>query len=681
MASILDEINALDAQVPASAPTKSSSIMDEIKAIEAQTPTTAPTGNDAIPPNPFTGGVKPREVPDKPWYRKVLEYALDPVAKLDTGVSLIRNTVAPVVGLGAGLIKAATNPSTYGTPEGGAAVNKTMEDYTRLVAGQPYTKRGAEAMQTIGEYMTDNDKLGLLRGIGPNESAMISDAATLGRAAFDKAGVQLASRNAPANPIPVQAPPGATIAGAEKVAGKPNIKLVSTEPPAPVEIHQPSPVTELGPKLATPAEQADRAAILKRIGLEDARKSAIANDVKAASTDFQTSKLDNASGNMMRAKLDAERAALQAHAEGIVEGTGGSFGLDESSRIARGNTILAPIDSLKDKFDSEIKRLYTEAHASAGGVPIEAPRTHSIVADTSEFTGTIEGEQLLKGVKQRMLKLGMLDKDGAPLPATVKQAEQLRQYVGDQWTPRTSRLIGTLKNAIDDDSFSAAGENLYKESRAMRTARANTLDNPNGIAKILDSSGPGGINRAVPVEKIPDAIAGMPNEQFGHVIKTLKSAPEDLQPQAQAALSEIKAHFANKLAESGSGRVGQWGSRDVVKYLKDNGAKINQLFTPEELAKIKDLRDAGMILAKDQTYPGAAVQNYNLMQRGVMAGIRGGSAAAGSVTGGFLGGPVGAAGGAAAGDFAGSYLAQRFGDRAAIKATQNRMVNLSELMK
>jgi hypothetical protein len=46
----------------------------------------------------------------------------------------------------------------------------------------------------------------------------------------------------------------------------------------------------------------------------------------------------------------------------------------------------------------------------------------------------------------------------------------------------------------------------------------------------------------------------------------------------------------------------------VTKYLQNNAARMAQVFTPEEIAKFRNLNDAGHIVAKDQSYPGAAVQ-------------------------------------------------------------------------
>lgn len=433
---------------------------------------------------------------------------------------------------------------------------------------------------------------------------------------------------------------------------------------------EPTNFLDSAPESATAVDKASRAATLQRIGLSEARASAITGDAKAAATDYQQSKLTNAAGDYMRSVLDNERAGLTNYAESIVRDTGGTIGTDSSALYSRGNTILAPLDKLKQWFDSETSKLYKEADAKAGGQPVSMPKTQEFVGgDQAEFLGTTEGESLLKGVKARMKSLGMIDGDGNPQPVTVKQAEQLKQYLNNQWQPRTARLIRCLKDAIDED-VTSTGPDIYQKARAMRAMRAVTLDDPNGIAKLLDASGPDGINRAVPVEKIADTITGLPADQLGHIVKTLKNVPKELQPQAEAALAEIKAQFANKILDAGSSRVGQWGARDVSKYLNNNAARLQQVFTSSELDKLNDLNNAGHILAKDQSYPGAAVQEHNLVQRGAMAGVRSGATA--------VGGALGGAPGAAAGGFVGDMAAKALGERSALKSTQKRVIKLSD---
>lgn len=473
----------------------------------------------------------------------------------------------------------------------------------------------------------------------------------------------------------LQAKAATAEAASKKLELVPETGRARVEPPTPKAVlaevpRFEEPAAEAGKTLPS-SDQIARAGVLRRIGLTEARESAISGDAKAGATDYQTSKLDNPAGNYMRSVLDNERAALHQHAESIVQGTGGTLGMDGSAVYTRGNAILAPLDAFKNWIDAQTKKLYAEADARAGGTPVDLPKTHQFIGgDQAEFLGTTEGESLLRGVKARMKSLGMLDDNGAPKPVTIQQAEQLKQYLNNQWQPRTARLVRGMKDAIDDDVTQAAGVDIYNAARAMRRGRAVTLDDPNGIAKIMDSSGPEGINRAVPVEKVPDVVTGMPVDQLAHVIKTLRNVPDELQPQAQAAIAEIKAHFANQILDAGAKRVGQWGARDVTRYLNNNAAKLKLLFDENELSRIKDLNDAGHILMKDQSYPGAAAQEHNLMQRGVMAGVRMGAAG----VGGFMGGGIGAI----AGDAVGSAAAKAIGEKGALKATQKRIKQLSD---
>lgn len=422
-------------------------------------------------------------------------------------------------------------------------------------------------------------------------------------------------------------------------------------------------------------EQVRRAQVLQRVGIEEGRTSALTGNPKEAATDFQQSRLDNQAGNFMRAKLDQERAALTQHAENIVQGTGGTMGTDSATAYARGNAILEPLDKLSDYFDRQTKALYQQADERAAGARIDMPRLHEIVGgDQAEFLGTTEGEALLRGVKARMKSLGITEGEGGGV--TVTQAERLKQYLNNVWQPRTGRLIRSMREAIDEDVTSNAGEDIYGQARALRRMRAVTLDEPNGIGRLMDASGPEGINRTVPVEKVADTVAAMPVDQLAHVVRTLRTVPEELQPEAQAALSEIKAHFASKMLDAGATRVGQWGSRDVSRFIRNNQAKIEMVFSPEELGQIGDLEEAGRILRLDQSYPGAAVQEHNLLARGAMAGVRAGAAVVGEAAGSAVGAPgLGAAAGAAAG----AKLTAKFSEAAALRKAQQRFVRLSDV--
>lgn len=461
-----------------------------------------------------------------------------------------------------------------------------------------------------------------------------------------------------------------TAEGAERAT--PYTDLEGSSPRRPPKFVEQTPVAEGGAQLGL-GDQARRKDILRRVGIGELRNSAVQGDAKAASTDFQMSKLDNAQGQHMSRVLNSEREAVEAFAERIATETGGTRGTGQTENLARGTNILAPLDGIRASFDSRTQHLYKIADERAKGKPFDTNKTREIVGDESEFLGTVEGESLLRGVKARMKALKMTDADGTPQRTTVQQAERLKQWLGDAWSPRTSRLIKRLKQAIDDDVLSAAGEDVYARARALRAERARVLDDPQGLAKILDADGPQDINRAVATERVGDVITTLPVAQFSHIVKTLTEAPASLREPAQAALAEIKSQFANKVLEIGTKTQTQWNAKGVSKYLNDNSARLRVLFTPDEMRRFADLNDAGHILRFDSSYPGAHVQAQNLKRAAV---VEHGSVAAGTAIGAGVGGPFGAMVGAGVGKVIGDKMGGRMRDRAGLKAAKARTTDL-----
>jgi hypothetical protein len=133
-------------------------------------------------------------------------------------------------------------------------------------------------------------------------------------------------------------------------------------------------------------------------------------------------------------------------------------------------------------------------------------------------------------------------------------------------------------------------------------------------------------------------------------------------------LNEIKAHMASKIADTGQKTQSLWNAKGVSQALSQNSARMQAIFSPEEMAKFGDLDAAGTILKKDQSYPGAAVQEHNLVRTGAMAAIRGGATAAGAHLG-----PIGAV----AGEYLGGKAAGKINDAALRKSVESRIVQLS----
>jgi hypothetical protein len=398
--------------------------------------------------------------------------------------------------------------------------------------------------------------------------------------------------------------------------------------------------------IATNAEQATRAQILRDIGLQEARESAITGNHKETGTDFQTGKLDGTAGDRMTGVIDKERGALQGYAGQLADSTGGTRGMDQSDLYNRGAVIAKPIEQLSDHFDAKIKDAYSAAAQTAGTDPIDTPATGGFMKnERAQFLATVEGKQLREGVMARMRDLGMMDEDGNVQPASIQQVERLRQFVGDAYTPRTGKLIAKLKDAMDEDVTKAAGTNVYENARATRALRSTLLDDPNGIAKLAAPDDRLGINRSVPLEQVPDYVTKLPVDQFGHVVNVLRDVPAEVQPAASAALNEIRAHLANGVEKAGNSTQGMWNTKAANEFLNKNQLRMAHVFSPEEMGRFKTLADAGHILRMDRTYPGSAAQGHNLAMRGVLkagnlvskVGFVGGLAAGHGVEGGATG--------------------------------------------
>lgn len=462
-----------------------------------------------------------------------------------------------------------------------------------------------------------------------------------------------------------------------------------------------SPPVEGGmPSAATGA----RADVLNRIGLDQARPSAITGDAKGAATDFQLTKFDEPVGVAAKAQFDAEKTALTNHATNIVKDTGGTLGTDEDTLNDRGRTMAAPFDALRDWFTQQKQSAYSTAASRAGGKPIgDMTSTDALLKDPN-FTETLLAKDqggLLDSINRQYNRFKALNPGGitkdpetgtmiADQGMTVENAENFRKWLNQVWTPQNSSTLGKVKGALDDDVFKGAGEDVYGPARAIAQTEYQTLDNPKGISKIMDFDPQNPLNRATPYAKIPDTISRLDPDQFQNVIKTLDVMPESLQPVAQAAKSEIKAHLANKLLDAGLSTQGQWNSPGVSKVLKANSAKFQAAFEddPQTLSKIQDLDSAGRILQTNQSYPGAAAQAANVAKRGALSGMIGKAggavgATAGAAGGGLVAGPpgavVGGAAGAAVGEQVGSKLSRGMGESAAAQKWSQGLVPLRAL--
>jgi hypothetical protein len=430
-------------------------------------------------------------------------------------------------------------------------------------------------------------------------------------------------------------------------------------------------------------EQEQRKQVLQRVGLENARESSILGDGFAAANEFQTSKVDAPVGQLYRDTLANERATLENFGQKIIERTGGTIGLDETALYDRGTRITRPFDDFKAALNTQMDQAYAQAKQVAGTQPAVIPNNTQKFLDTnSNFTVNDSFMSLRRGIESHLKENDLLDAEGKVKPMTVEQAEGLRKYINSNWNNERSGIIGRLKDKIDNDVTSVAGQDVYKKARDIRTKIARLLDDPKGVSKIMDYDPQSPMNRAVPFEKIASTVERMDVDQQRHLIKLLKEMPDEVRPQADAAIAEIKAQFANRILQEGSKNKGQWNAANVTKYLNDNNRKLGVLMEDKEIAQmVKDLHDAGHLVKYDASYPGAAIQAHNLIRLGAMPLLGTLGTSVGGAVGGAFGGVPGAGVGATVGGMYGAKRGAAMAEKSAVKRAQKKMVPLKDVGK
>lgn len=431
--------------------------------------------------------------------------------------------------------------------------------------------------------------------------------------------------------VPEQVPgpsiPAATPVGAvERTAEAPKTPFVATQ-----ENH------------VNPANADYHKQVLQDVGFDWARDSATNGDAALAARQWNMAKATGSTvGELWYNRFARELDGMKTYAQGILDRTGGRVGLNELALKNKGMDLAAPIDALRKYFEDAKTKLYDQADKELGGLPLaNTEKIDNLLVDRSFNNAALADKNLdlVKAVNQQ-LELHK-ERNGGSL--TVKEAEDFRQWLNKRWTRENSNIIGAIKDALDDDVFASAGQDVYADARRMHIFEKQTIDDPKGMAKLMDADARTPINRNTAYEKIPDAMMNLPADQFEHIINTYRAMPEELQPLAQKAIDTLKAHYAERMLDAGTetnrGNPRKlWGTGEVATIYNDNSAKIPMVFNADEISQIHKMLEAGEILRVDPSYPGAAAQAINLGETGMMGH-------AVEKLGGALGGMVGATAG------------------------------------
>jgi F0F1-type ATP synthase delta subunit len=541
----------------------------------------------------------------------------------------------PVESLGNVVQAVAQNP--YGVA--GEVVKSTIYDPEQIGVGAIGAKVAGKAISPVKDYFVksfEDAKANLAPKPVVAEAPVVAPSATSGGApGIVPATPKMVEVFDPATGKPVVAaapevaPTAPTVAPAAAPVVQPtrNISVLDENPPRPT-----APAT---PEKVTYNEQ-----VLRDVGLEDIRQSALTGDPLEASSQYITSKADKGPyAQGIRNQIELEKNTLGNHFGSIESELGGTVprrgtSFEISDEMGRGKTVKDALESAQQAHKAKTTELYNKASEEVGAVPVELGGFKEFLDKKSNFVKDSE-KSLRNGVDDYLSEQGLLNPDKTVKPMTVGQSEKLRQFINDQYDHTTSKKIGELVGRIDDDVFSNVKGQTYEQARAHFRAGKEIYDNPKAIKDLL---GDEGVNQKIADEKVMNRIGNVDQSQFNHLMTTLRDTGKT------DAIKEIQTALVNRVKEAGRSEITEpWNARAAAKERAKLSEKLNVAFAdnPQLLDKIDKGIEAGNILYIPNKYPGAAVQTNLLHGKFADFMLR----KTPTAIGGWIGGGPGAVGG------------------------------------
>lgn len=356
--------------------------------------------------------------------------------------------------------------------------------------------------------------------------------------------------------------------------------------------------------------------------LENVRGSAVTGDYAETGADFHLAKLNDEAGKTMQAQIASEHETLHNAADAVHDSIGSVArnSVDTNTLEQRAGVVRPAFQAIKDWFKSATDGIYDAARRLSGPHAIpQLSRVQALLDDDTEFS-TTDGIALQKAAKGRLQRLWTTGDPAknAP-PGSVAAAERFREFLNEQLSPTNGRLVGKLKDAVDEDVAEHGGPGLFKAARDMRTHQSQMLESNPLIEKMLDRDNPTA-DRA-----LMDKITNAPREQFTHLVNVLRSSAHlgdgELAKGSAAAIREIKAHMASRMHDAAKNSDGTWNARDFYTQANQYATKAPAVFSPAEMGDLQTLNNGGNILRMDKGYSGAYAQQHQLTH-GVIASAR-----------------------------------------------------------
>jgi hypothetical protein len=236
------------------------------------------------------------------------------------------------------------------------------------------------------------------------------------------------------------------------------------------------------------AAQAERTSAFEELGLNPTRAQ-----LTRSADDFQRQQEIGKKTGPVRSALEQQEAKLAQTFDDAIDNTAGR-------PVTSGSTVADEIVGRATRLDRRINELYADARAAAGtGEVVNLERLLGQIDDVLPSDRAMKG---LPGSIRGNLKVrGVIDNKGnVTRRVSVSEAEDIRKFINDHFDSTSGqgrRAIRELKDALDDDVFRAAGDDVFAQARKAKAdfeselsaARVSKFDrnNKNLVRDILEN--------------------------------------------------------------------------------------------------------------------------------------------------------------------------------------------------
>jgi len=261
--------------------------------------------------------------------------------------------------------------------------------------------------------------------------------------------------------------------------------------------------------------------------------------------EFQTQQELAKTQTPVREALETQEGLLTDRFNEKVKGTGGQ-------PVTSGSTVTDTVTNRSITLDNQISDLYTQARETAAGEKnVRLERTGKLLKDLAPGDRAaggniraIAGDLQAKGVMDDNFKIvGRID------VTTAEDVRQLANELFDPQKPFGNQKLREIKQALDDDVLSVAGEDVFKQARKAKAdferglsrARVNKFDSrkTNLVRDVLEN-------------KIdPDSLAKDITQSKKYRAEDLNQLKDYLQQDApgKTAFDDLRAEVMNDIKE------------------------------------------------------------------------------------------------------------------------------------